>query len=538
MHELYDHMVEIPVHGVRVIENVQRDQGHRIVATSQQSIAMSERISTLEWDNMRLKGMLGVEKQRVDRLWRSMSRLETYARRMTQDAINELIPKCVEEALQAYDAAKNPGTKTEMENEQQYHNVEMVLEEEDQVEKYIGGLPDNIQGNVIATKPVRLQDAIRIANNLMDQKLKGYAIKNVENKRRFDNNSRDNRGQQQQPFKRQNVNSQNVARAYTVGNIVERRGYSGALPYCNKFRMHHERPCTMKCGNCKRVGHMTRDCKATVAVPLRGPWLEIRLVLLAMSVEDKDITGVSVPRGGANHDSNIVTGTFLLNNCYAIMLFDSGADRSFMSTTFSALLDVIPSTLDVSYAVELADGRISETNVILRGCTLGLLGHPFDIDLMPIELGSFDVIIGMDWLAKYHAVIVCDKKIVRIPYVDKVLIIECDGCNGGNKSKSSIISCTKTQKYIQKVSGAAPVARSPYHLAPSEMQELSTQLQELSDNGFIRPSSSPWGALVLFVKKKDGSFRMCIDYRELNKLTVKNRYLLPRINDLFDQLQG
>ncbi|GKF55970.1 putative reverse transcriptase domain-containing protein, partial [Tanacetum coccineum] len=117
-------------------------------------------------------------------------------------------------------------------------------------------------------------------------------------------------------------------------------------------------------------------------------------------------------------------GMFLLNNCYASMLFDSGADRSFVSSTFSALLDITPSTLDTSYAVELANGRISETNVVLRGCTLGLLGHPFDIDdLMPVELGSFDVIISMDWLTKYHALIVCDKKVVRIPYGDEVLKI-------------------------------------------------------------------------------------------------------------------
>ncbi|GJZ07000.1 putative reverse transcriptase domain-containing protein [Tanacetum coccineum] len=297
--------------------------------------------------------------------------------------------------------------------------------------------------------------------------------------------------------------------------------------------------------------------------------------------------------GGSNPDSNVVMGTFLLNNRYASMLFDLGADRSFVSTTFSALLDVVPFTLDTSYAVKLVYGRILETNVILRGCTLGLLGHPFDIDLMPVELGSFDVIVGMDWLVKYHAVIVCDEKIVRIPYGDEVLVIEGDGCNGGSKSKLSIISCTKTQKYIQKgcqvylaqvtakksddepeekrledvpivrdfsevfpedfpglpptqqvefqinlVPGAAPVARSPYHLAPSEMQELSTQLQELSDKGFIRPSYLPWGAPILFIKKKDGYFRMCIDYRELNKLTVKNRYPLPRIDDLFDQFQG
>ncbi|GKF21545.1 putative reverse transcriptase domain-containing protein, partial [Tanacetum coccineum] len=111
-------------------------------------------------------------------------------------------------------------------------------------------------------------------------------------------------------------------------------------------------------------------------------------------------------------------GTFLLNDHHAYMLFDSGADRSFVSSTFSKLLDITPSALDVSYVVELVDGRTSETNTVLRGCTLGLLRHPFNIDLMPIELGSFDVIIGMDWLAKNHAVIVCDEKIAQ-KYIEK-----------------------------------------------------------------------------------------------------------------------
>ncbi|GJU11752.1 putative reverse transcriptase domain-containing protein [Tanacetum coccineum] len=172
---------------------------------------------------------------------------------------------------------------------------------------------------------------------------------------------------------------------------------------------------------------------------------------------------------------------------------------------------------------------------------------------MPVELGSFDVIIGMDWLANHHAVIVCDEKIVRIPYGDEVLIVQSDRNGKGKKSKLSIISCTKTQKYIKK---GCPIFLAQVMkketkdkleekrledvrlLAPSKLQELSTQLQELSDKGFIRPSSSPWGAPVLFVKKKYGSFWMCIDYCELNKLTIKNRYPLPRIDDLFDQLQG
>ncbi|GJW08255.1 putative reverse transcriptase domain-containing protein [Tanacetum coccineum] len=212
---------------------------------------------------------------------------------------------------------------------------------------------------------------------------------------------------------------------------------------------------------------------------------------------------------------------------------------------------------------------------------------------MPVELGSFNAIISTDWLAKYQAIIVCAEKIVRIPRRNKTLIIHGDGSNQGNMTRLNIISYTKTQKYMERgfpiflahvtakevedksekkrledvpivqdfpevfpkdlpslpptrkvefqidlVPGAAPVAWAPYRLAPSEMKELSEQLKELSDKGFIRPSSSPWGAPVLFVKKKDGSFWMCIDYRELNKLTVKNRYPLPRIDDLFDQLQG
>ncbi|GKF14949.1 putative reverse transcriptase domain-containing protein [Tanacetum coccineum] len=154
--------------------------------------------------------------------------------------------------------------------------------------------------------------------------------------------------------------------------------------------------------------------------------------------------------GDTNPRSNVVTGTFLLNNHYASVLLDSGADQSFMSTTFSTLLDVIPDTLDISYAVELADGRIVETNTVLRGYTIGLLGHPFNLDLMPVELGSFGVIIGMDWLANNHAVIVCDEKIVRIPFGNEILIVQGDRSDKGKKSTLSIISCAKTQKYMEK----------------------------------------------------------------------------------------
>ncbi|GJR60037.1 putative reverse transcriptase domain-containing protein [Tanacetum coccineum] len=256
-------------------------------------------------------------------------------------------------------------------------------------------LLDNIQGNVIVVEPTRLQDAVRIANNLMDQKLKGYAVKNAENKRRLE------RGQ---------VVNQRVITSFECGRQGHYR--SDCLKLKDQNRGN-------KAGNKNGVGEARGK-----AYVLGG--------------------------GDANPDLNVVKGTFHLNNHYASMIFDSGADRSFVSTTFIALLDIIPDTLDVSYSVELADGRISKTNTILRGYTLGLLGHPFNIDLMPIELGSFDVIIGMDWFMNHHAVIVCDEKIIQIPYGDEVLIIQGDKSDKGKKSKLSIISCTKTQKHIKR----------------------------------------------------------------------------------------
>ncbi|GJZ55511.1 putative reverse transcriptase domain-containing protein [Tanacetum coccineum] len=324
--------------------------------------------------------------------------------------------------------------------------TKMVPEEEDRVEKFIGGLPDNIQGNVIAAEPTRLQDAVQIANNLMDKKLKGYAVKNAENKRRLNNNYGNNRGQQP-PFKRQNTGGQNVARAYVAGNN-EKKEYEGTLPFCNKCKLHHVGPCTIRCGKCNKIGHLTRDCKVTNSTTStqRGQMVNQR------DVTFPDARGKAYVLGGGdvNPGSNTVTGTFLLNDHHAYMLFDSGADRSFVSNTFSALLDITPSALDVSYAVELADGRTSETNTVLRGCTLGLLGHPFNINLMPIELGSFDIIIGMDWLAKNHAVIVCDEKIVRIPYGNEILIVQGDKSDKEKKSTLSIISCVKAQKYMEK----------------------------------------------------------------------------------------
>nr|GEZ03551.1 reverse transcriptase domain-containing protein [Tanacetum cinerariifolium] len=143
-------------------------------------------------------------------------------------------------------------------------------------------------------------------------------------------------------------------------------------------------------------------------------------------------------------------GTFLLNNRYASILFDTGADRSFISTAFSSLINIVPTPLGNSYDVELANGNIVGVDTIMRGCTLNFLGHPSNIDLMPVELCSFDVIIGMDWLRRCHAMIVCDEKLVQIPYGNETLTFRGNKSNNARESRLTVISCSKAQEYMAK----------------------------------------------------------------------------------------
>nr|GEW81969.1 hypothetical protein [Tanacetum cinerariifolium] len=432
MQDIYRHVMKMHLQSVKDIEMGQRELEARSL------IAGGERASLLE-QVVSLK----------------MSNIMTITRSsIIPKAIKELINQRVAEALAAYEANRaaklTDESQTQNEDDDDNRNVEvkgnendgemktetvkememereeamrmeipigmierfqeltmmctkMVPEEEDRVENFIGGLPNNIQRNVIAAERKRLQDVVRIANNLMDQKLKGYA----KNKRRV----------------------------YTVGNN-EKKGYVGPLPYCRTCKLHHEQPCTVKCGKCNKVGHITRDCMNVVAATAtqRAPVTHGNKA----GKKTDEAKGKAYVLGGgkAGLDSNVVTGAFLLNNQYAFMLFDLCADRSFISSTISTLLDVTPSTLDVSYAVKLADVRVVETNIVLRGCTLGLLGHPFNIDLMPIELGSFDVIIGMDCKKEEAAFQLLKQKlysalILALPKGSENFMVYCDASHKG-----------------------------------------------------------------------------------------------------------
>nr|GEX84737.1 putative reverse transcriptase domain-containing protein [Tanacetum cinerariifolium] len=362
-----------------------------------------------------------------------------------------------------------------------------------------------------------------------------------------------------------------------------RQQYAGSIPLCPKCNFNHDGPCTPRCYKCNKSGYLSRDCKsltnANVANNQRGNGAGQKVSCYECGAQGHFKRYCPKLKNNNNNRGNHVGTGNAQARVYAVGNAGTNPDANTVT--------------DHDYPVELANGRIVGVNTVIRSCTLNFLNHSFNIDLMPVEMGSFDVIIGMDWLLRYQAVIVCADKIVRIPWGRETLIFHNDRSNQEHESQLNIILCAKTQKYMLKgcqvflahvttkeaeaksgkkrleyvpivrdfpevfpedlpglpptrqgvfkialIPGAAPVARVPYRLAPSEMKELSEQLKEVSNKGFIKPSSSPWGAPVLFVKKKDGSLRMCIDYQELNKLTVKNRYPLPRIDNLFDQLRG
>nr|GEY57946.1 transposon Ty3-G Gag-Pol polyprotein [Tanacetum cinerariifolium] len=313
----------------------------------------------------------------------------------------------------------------------------------------------------------------------------------------------------------------------TTVNPVGREN-TGDWPKCTTCNSYHALggPCRT-CFNYNRPRHLARDCRVmprnvnpiNVKNPTlaRGAWYECG------STDHLKPACLRLNRAqgpGGNHPNQ-----FVANNRGQGCGNQGNQARG-----------IEPSELDFRYEIEIASGQLVEIDKVIEGCKLEIEGYVFDIDLISFEHVSFDMIIGMDWLSNQKAKIICHEKVVRIPLLDgKVLRV----LEEIQKDKARLLMRDKaSDKKQEEIVVVRDFPESPYRLEPSELEELSGQLEELQDKGFIRPSSFPWGTSVLFVKKKDGSFRMCIDYRELNKLTFKNRYPLLRIDDLFDQLQG
>ena len=286
----------------------------------------------------------------------------------------------------------------------------------------------------------------------------------------------------------------------------------------------------------------------------------------------------------ANARGGVIASTFSLNGRSAYVLFDTGASCSFVSSSYMNR-EGLEANGEARLAVKIPSGRVVDCDKVLSGNTVTICRVDFPIDLVVFDLEDFDIIIGLDWLKKFRGQILCaeEKVVLRGPGKQRVSYKVVDE-NPGMKIVSLMSMIREAEAgesvylcFVQDLSregavmeeipvvnefpdvfredfgmppireidftvtlkpGTGPIAKAPYRMAPAEMKELKSQLDELMAKGYIRPSVSPWGAPVLFVKKKDGSMRLCIDYRELNNVTVKNRYPLPRIDDLFDQLKG
>nr|GEY18357.1 hypothetical protein [Tanacetum cinerariifolium] len=329
-----------------------------------------------------------------------------------------------------------------------------------------------------------------------------------------------------------------------VGN--QNTNEAGQNMKCNKCGMQHYENCPIKCNKCGKIKHKARECWSKVV----ATGANAQPIVTCYGCGEKGHIKANYParnnprRSGArgqayalrdgdqNLGPNVVTGTFILNNRYARVLFDSGSNKSFVNVNFSHLIDIKPVKIDHSYEVELADGRLVSTNTIFRGCALNLVNHLFEIDLMPIKLVSFMKVkkyVDREsylFVAKVIEMEPAERRLEDVPVICEFLDVFPDDLPG-------VPPPQQVEFEIELVPGATPVARAPYRLAPLKIKELAKQLQDLSDKGFIRPSSSPWGAPVLFVKKKDGSFRMCIDYRSsmYSKINLRFGYYQLRVRE-------
>ncbi|GKA65909.1 putative reverse transcriptase domain-containing protein [Tanacetum coccineum] len=409
---------------------------------------------------------------------------------------------------------------------------------------------------VAVTKPPTIQRAILKAAVLTDNAIRNGSLKRTGERR----------GDDGELSKEGNVNGDNKrARTgkmfATITNLI-RKEYTSSTPKCTNCNFHHnlETPCYV-CTNCNLLAHFARDCRAgpRMVNPLnarnptaargacyecgstdhyksacprlnRAPGQGGNRPNQAMDIEGGQgrVNNVNLARRRAfmmgaeeaRQDPNNETGTFSLNNHYAIMLFDSGADYSFVSTAFMPLLDIEPSSLGFSYEIEIASGQQVEINKVIRDCKLEIEGHTFDIDLIPFGHGSFDVIIGMHWLSRHRAEIVCHERVVRISLpCGEMLRVYGERPEETVKHLMSAKAKTERHHHCLKLLRVMPVAKSPYRLAPTKMEELSNQPKELQDKDFIRPSSSPWAALTK--EEHVMHLRLILDMLKKEKLYTK-----------------
>ncbi|GJZ23798.1 hypothetical protein Tco_0561257 [Tanacetum coccineum] len=364
---------------------------------------------------------------------------------------------------------------------------DLVTPKKKKIERYIQGLPEKIKEKVTSSKPNNLHDAINMARELVEQAIQGKAARiGKSNKRKWEDHQRNTTNNNNSNNNNRNLNFNNqhqqlnrrqeAVRAYAA-TPAKGRGYAGNIPRCNHCNSHHNGQCPPKCQRCQRNGHQEKAWHYKNKCPRKS------------NQHNEGARGRAYVMGTKNpqQNPNTVTGTFLLNDHYASILFDSGAEKSFVSTAFTPFIDIALAALDTSYEVELADGKVVSTNTVLRGFTLALFNHYFKIIRVPLLNGEI-LEIQVERPEKDLKSLLCmktdEKNLEDISIVRDFPKVFLDDLSG-------LPLVHEIEFRIDLISGALPVVRSPYRLAPSKMLELSNQLKELQDKGFIRPSHSP-----------------------------------------------
>ncbi|MFS8014882.1 putative transcription factor interactor and regulator CCHC(Zn) family [Helianthus anomalus] len=432
----------------------------------------------------------------------------------------------------------------------------LVTPEPKRIARFIGGLAPEIKASVKASRPANFRSAADLSLSLTLDAVRLRSLKNSEESKR---KREDDTSRRSEKKHKGNTDHKKESGSNKGNQRIEEK------PKCMNCQKRHFGKCKLEtksqsgspaCGLCKSKEHKTIDCKRIKDATCYGcnekGHIKTNCPKYAKKPEEAKKTNARVFQMNAHEaiqDDNVITGTFLINDVYARVLFDSGADKSFIDNKFCKLLNLPVKTLSVKYEVELADGTLETASTMLDGCVISFKNHSFPLSLFPLKLAGFDIVLGMDWLSHNQAQIICNKKqvVIKTPsgesltiqgdtqhgLPEQVSMLKASRCMKKgcviymaqvtvDEQKPKIEDIPVISEYpevfpeelpglppdrqvefrIDIIPGAAPVARAPYRLAPTKMKELRTQLDDLLAKGFIRPSSSPWGAPISLSRKR------------------------------------